>query len=278
MYITFENNIGSIRITGGGGVWQLIEVDGLGGATYDVQTAYIKGREGRVTSSLQSLERSISLKGDITAKDSMHLVTQAGRVLDSEGRLKIEHGTKKRMINARCTAFIPEMERGGIRPFVMQFVCDDPFFTDFNPQVIDVATVEKLLYGTLDLTDGVMFSTGRTKAVINNMGVKKAEPVVEVSCNNDMTGDVITITNPTTNQLLNINYSLKAGDKLKVDIPKRTVELNGEQRFDILSTNSFLSDFYLAPDKNQVEITTNHPNDRLTASIIYNNRYNEAIV
>lgn len=279
MYITFENELGSIRITGGGGgTWQLIEAEGLDNVQYDAQTAYMSGREGRVTTAMQSLERSISLKGDIIAKNSSALLTKVAQILGNEGRLKIVSGTKKRMINARCTAFVPERELGGIRPFVMQFICDDPFFTDLDKKELDLATIERLLYGTLDLTDGIVFSTARTSAIITNSGAKRAEPVVAICSLTDTLGDVITLTNHTTEQKLTLNTSLLQGDTLMIDVPNRTVTLNGETRFDILSDDSFLSEFYLDVGNNQVSVTTNRNGDRLVASVDYYNKYNEAMM
>ncbi len=278
MYITFENEAGSIQMTGGGNsTWRIIAAEGFDIAQYDTQAAYIKGKEGRTVSTLQSLERSITLKGDIITKNSTLLLTKAAQILDKKGKLKITQGSKKRMIEARCTAFVTEKERGGIRPFVIQFVCDDPFFTDFAEQSADISTIEKLLYGTLDLSEEICFSIGRTKLIINNRGVKNAEPVVIISSASAMQGQVITLSNSVTGQSITINYILTPEDELVIDIPKREIRLNGERRFDLLAANSFLSDFYMIPDENEIAVETNNNSDRLTASIKYFNKYNEAM-
>jgi len=279
MYITFENEFGSIRITGGGdGSWRLIAAEGLDPVQYDVQAAYMSGREGRAVSALQSLERTITLKGDIAVKNSEQVLARVSRILSCEGKLKIVKNTKQRMITARCTAFVTEREQGGIRPFVMQFVCDDPFFTDLTAKERDISTVEKLLYGSFTLSDGIYLSIGYADAILTNSGVKAAEPVITIGCHKDIQGSVITITNRTTGQELRLNLALKAGESLVVDIPQRRILADNIQRFDILSEDSFLSEFHLLPGNNQLTIATDHNSDRLTARVSYYNRYNEAMI
>lgn len=280
MWITFENELGSIHMSGGSkGMWRITNAEGLYPVQYDAQTVSMSGQDGQKTLSLASMARTISLKGDISAKESPQILTKASEIFSRSGYIKIVKGTKKRKIAARCTAFIPEREYGGIRQFVLQFICDDPFFTDFEENNIYIQTVEKLLYGGFTLGDGIIFSTGNSSAVINNMGTKATQPVIEISNPlTDMAGSRITVSNETTGQKLTLNIKVGGDDLLVIDIPGRKIMLNGDDRLDILSEDSFLSDFHLESGRNTISVETGSNSDRLTVKCIYDNRYDEAIV
>ena len=280
MWISFENELGVIRMTGGGeSTWRLIAAEGLEPVQYDAETVRMSGREGQTTSSLSSLARTISLKGDIAVNNSSQVLSKAAEILSGNGYLKISKDTKKRKIPARCTAFLPERDYGGVRSFVMQFICDDPFFTDFESKEEYIRTVEKLLYGGFTLGEGIYFSLGSSSAVVNNMGTKYAEPIIEITNDlSNMVGNTITIRNETAEQTLIINAKLSGEDRLVIDIPQRKILLNDTERLDMLSEESFLSSFYLLSGKNLISVDTGSNSDRLTVKCIFDNRYIEAMV
>ncbi|MDD4690136.1 MAG: phage tail family protein [Eubacteriales bacterium] len=280
MHVEFENEFGKIHMSGGGqDVWRITTIEGLGPAQHQGDTVIIKGRDGQVTSSLSAMARTITIQGDISARNSRDLLISASNILSKEGYLKIGNGTKHRKIKARPIAFIPEREYGGIRSFVLQFICDDPFFTDIEINNKIISSVEKLLYKYFTIQDGIYFSKGSTKCVINNQGFKETEPIISISnIGEAMQGQKLNVHNETTGHTIIVNHSLTPEDRVTIDIPNRLVFLNNEKRFDILDENSFLSDFYLQIGMNTLSIDTGNSSDRLLISCKYDNKYVEAIM
>lgn len=276
----FENSKGKITFSGRQSNWHLISMEGLGLTAKTFNAAAYPGTAGQKTLSIKAEARTITLKGDVKLTQELPAqfsIANALRILDGEGRLLLSNGTKTRVIAAHCTAFEHGEKHGCFQEFIVQFLCDNPYFTDTSSASAFIRHREGLLKKTF--TFPTPFSIRYTRANIYNAGDVMCEPVIQILCvraEGEEAG--LRIVNHTTGQELSLDYRISENELLTFDIPNRRIYSGeGTSLLEYLSLTSYLSSFLLVPGKNDVEVEAAN-SSVLEASCLFSNQYVEAVL
>lgn len=274
--LIFKNEIGEVVLNGENSIWRTISISGLGLVNKNYNTVSYYGVNGQETISSSSCARAITISGDIICDDIQSELSRAIRIFNSGGEFIIKSKNINRKIYCNQVVF-PDCERlFNIGKFVLQFVCDDPFFNDASDNKICAYDLEKNIYETFTLP--MVFSTIITECSINNNGDEISYPVFYVSCTNpDFSSQNLIIKNKTTSKQLTMNYSITDGENIIVDTINRkiTSNINGNI-ISYISNDSKLSDMYLKPGVNVIEIFSDET-EGLSITCEYKNNYIEAV-
>lgn len=264
--LCFENNLGCLQLSGGNGLWNLTDYEGMGLPDKSFQVISYAGMPGQLTLSERAEARVITLRGDCCG--GRQELSRGMRILNQRGCLTVSGQDTVRRIDAYCSHFELQKRHGGYIEFIMQFTCDDPYFT--GEQAVRLA-----LYSRQDLVSGsfqtpCLFTKRISTATVCNRGDVSAEPVFTIICHSAGTaGETrgICIENKTTGACFRLDYEAQTGETITVDIPKRQVTSNLARADNnqgnliyCLSKDTFLSDMYLAVGENQF-VTTNYSAD-----------------
>ena len=304
--ISYENTIGKLQLGGGRDthIWRVLEADGLGLAAKQFNAVAYPTEIGQRTLSETINARTITLKCDIRSpKGAQYEIARALRILNRPGTLTIHSGITKRKINARCAAAEQGERHGGYHVFVMQFLCDYPYFEDTCHTNVPVFRRENLIGAPRTAASGhplslgqfelpYMFSRRTTSANVINLGDVDTEPVIHIHIQGSLFPDAgrnIKITNTATNQTLELDLDayitaeLAKGrsiteDEITLNIPERTVyNKYGENLISTLSNDSFLSDFWLECGSNIIE-ADNTVSTMCVVECEFSNKYIEAVL
>lgn len=166
----------------------------------------------------------------------------------------------------------------------MQLECDSPYLKDATETKEVIYREDKLLEFKypkyFDFGNEFKAISVTTHEVpVYNSGDVKAEPIITI-INTGETAENITgikIINNTTNQKIRLDYATKAGETIIIDIPERKIySNNGENLINLLTDDSYLSDFYLQEGTNIVKVETNL-NEKIVAYCSFYNQYLEAM-
>lgn len=288
MNFFYENKLGSIHFKGGGtkkdGVY-VKEISGLGLPEKECNVAIYVSQAGQEVISERDIERIITLSVDVYSKKSVQsMVRRLFDVLYQPGTLAVVAGSMHRKIACRCTG-IEQAQRQGreIRSLVLQFTCDCPYFTDDEEQKAALFLRRDLINGSFVLP--CIFTERISRTMVVNQGTISTEPVLKIYSTGgdaeqvDLGDSGMTIVNHTTGRKITFNYNLLPGEILTVDIPARNIISNISGSVPgALSEDSFLSDFYLCPGANDVEVISYNAGKELAVSVTYKNQYVEAVV
>lgn len=285
LILTYSNNYGTVSFYGGGSHSFLLKKGYSGFSLVEKEhtTLTYAGIDGQETLSSRAMPRAITIPVDIVDKLARDKLRNAMRVLSKEGYLYITDGNFERRIYCNQVS-IPEPEsvlRGEIASFVVQFICDNPYFEDIEEH-------RTVIYGrakniTTPFTLPRAFALTNKGATINNEGDKEVEPRLVINCFETLetsTYILIKLSHEGLTQSLRINdYLPENGDVVTVDVKNRTVvsQLNGDL-INNLSDDSFLSKFILYPGENYITVTIKDITTDITVDCFYNNLYNEAVI
>jgi len=311
--ITYENKLGKLQLGGGRDthIWRILEADGLGLTAKQFNTVTYPTEIGQHTMSETINARTITLKCDIRSpKGAQFEIARALRILNRPGTLTIHSGITKRKINARCAAAEQGERHGGYRVFVMQFLCDYPYFEDTCHTNVPIFRRENLIgsgrrwyfdetaafhsqpISTNQFILPCMFSRRTSSANVMNLGDVDTEPVLQIYIQGNLfpeAGRKIRITNNATNQTIEMNLDAYIADEaekerditkdeITLNIPERTVyNIYGENLISILSNDSFLSAFWLECGNNIIEVE-NSVSARCAVMCEFSNKYIEAVL
>lgn len=303
LYVSYENDIGTLRFNGGSEYepWKVIDIEGLGLASKSFNSVSYPTHIGQSTLSETVGSRTITIRCDVHSHNgNQHEISKALKILNEPGHLVLRTGYTTRKIEARCTAAEQGERHGNYQVFVLQFVCDYPYFEDQKTTVIPIFQVENLIGsgtrwycnenneitsemiepGTFKLP--CMFSLLTTDADVLNLGDVNTEPVIIITMLGDIyTGSnagVLKIENTTTNQKLELSFQANDGDVITIDVPKRRIYNQKEKNLiSSLSEDSFLSDFWLKKAKNHI-LVTNNITVSCTVVCKYSNKYIEVVI
>lgn len=278
----FENGYGLIRFGGGRGpVFHVREIAGLGPPKKEFNVTGYAGQPGQELISEKDLARVITLSGDIITPHMQSEAARMVKILYHPGRLTILSGHRKRSILCRCTDF-DDLERRGkdISRAVIQFTCDNPYFTDDSAQKVDLFRRKDLIKTTFTLP--CAFSSRINRLTVINSGDVKAEPVFTIYNSGGTSAAAesygIEIENSTTGQSLLVERNTQPGEAITIDIPGRRVtsSIAGDITASI-SQDTFLSDFWLAEGANDIEAVNYNAGEDISVVMQYNNKYIEAV-
>lgn len=272
--LKYHNSFGEVLFQPG--FWQLTDAEGLGMPKKQIYAVRYANCPGQSTLSVSENPRTVTLRGDINldvlGEDAF---SKASAVLGNDGILTVESGHFKRQAKARCTELIPGVRSGNFRAFVVQFVCDLPYFED-------VDYTEDVVFETVPLLSSetvlpAIFSTRTSKGSIFYAGSVATEPIIEV--NVPVGSGTITLENRTTGGKICFNYDAGLFHKLIIDVEMRTItDENGISRLDLLTDDSFFDGFCLDSGDNYFEVIDSSASEEVNARILYKVRYREAIV
>ena len=279
----FENKYGLIRFGGGSGpVFRTKEFAGLGPPKKEFKVAGYAGQPGQELISEKDLARVITLSGDVIPRGSMQReLARMIKILYHPGKLTILSGSRKRSIRCRCTDFDDPERRGKKNAgTVIQFTCDNPYFTDDERRRVDLFQRKNLIQTTFTLP--CAFSSRVNRLNVINSGDVQTEPVFTIY--NSGTASAlaesygIEIENHTTGQSLLIERHTQSGEVITIDIPARkiTSSIAGDITASI-SQDTYLSDFWLSEGANDIEAVNYNAGEDISVVMEYDNKYIEAV-
>ena len=278
MEILFKNSHGKILMSGGNikNAWKIREISGLGLPEKSYSYNTYAGVAGQELSETQVLPRTITIGVDIE-RNCLSEISRAAGVLSHDGELVICHKTKQRKIFVRCVSFVKQERNDAINRAVVQFVADNPYFTDSDMKCDTVATRTKNL--TSDFTLPKKFSERKSKNILVVSGDERSDPEIYISCLSDGFAvgqeNYVEIINHTTKKSIRLDYELSCNEEIVIDIENRKITSSlGKNMYVHLSADSFLSDFYLEPGANEIECICPF---EVTVSAGYKNNYREAM-
>ena len=168
--------------------WKITAADGLAFCGRNFTYARYTGTDGQRITDVSLNARTITLSGDVVC-DSDGFAREFNRVmtvLEDEGILEINTILGKRNIRARCCDFSRGDKKGGYMLFVVQFICEDPYFEDADKT--EVALFERVPYIDKDFTFPGIFSGRISRRNIEYNGTRRTEPVFYISIDEGVSG------------------------------------------------------------------------------------------
>lgn len=272
--LRFFNSLGEVVFDKNG--WHLTEAEGLGIPTKQISAARYANQPGQATMSALANPRAITLSGDVNLKISgQDALSKGCGVLDAEGILEVCTDRFIRRIGARCTELVLGDRNGPFRSFVVQFLCDCPYFEDLE-------YTENVIYERTPMLGRetvlpAMFSGRVSKGTVQYPGSAFSEPIMYLSVPEG--SGTITVSNLTTGEKIGLNYDGSLYSELKVDVQNRTItDENGVLRLDVLTDDSFFDGFNLRSGENRIEAINSQVEVDIKAKLRYKVRYTEAVV
>lgn len=278
MKLIYENDRGKVVMHGGGdGTFNIIEIRGLSLPDSDVNSVYYPNVAGCKVESITPLERSITVSADARDKTGSQ-ISRAINVFSKAGTITIVSGGKIRKISARCVSFEPNKRRGIYVPFAVQFVADDPYFTDVYETKTAVRKREKVLVSPFVLPCAV--SIRKVEADIINHGDSEVEPVFEITSTSGAVCPYgIVIRNESKNEEIKINTDVSAGEVITVDVKNRKITSNTRGNLiSCLDNETSISRFSFDTGISTTKVIAQDIEGEIYVTCTFNNRYIYAVV
>ncbi len=282
--VQFDNATGTLCFGNGNRTWNLTKIDGLALPEKTFQSIGYANMPGQRTIAEKAEARVITMRGD--CHGGGREFSEGLRILNEKGRLTFVGGQKTRCIEAYCSHFEIQKRHGVYIEFIIQFICDDPYFTGQEPG-------QAALYDRRDkVTDSFktpcVFTERITGANVLNNGDVETEPVFTITCvAAGLLGEThgIRIENHTTGNVFCLDYDMQTDEVITVDIPSRKIvsnfkneENNNGNLINFLSKDTFLSQIYLAVGENRFTATNYSPESDIVVTCSYPEKYVEAVV
>lgn len=277
--IKFYNELGQITFFGGSpGKWRLTTVDGLAFCGRTFKSARYAGQAGQETTQSVLNPRTITLSGDVeTDENFLAEYADALAALEKEGTLEITSALGKRSIGARCCDFYQGEKKGRYMLFVIQFLCDNPYFESADK--IEVPVFKEIPLLDKDFAFPGSFSGRVSRKNIMYAGNAETEPVFFINVEDGADGEnLLSIINHTSGEALNFNYGATKNESITVDVKNRTIYNSaGESLLKYLADDSFFDGFHLYPGANDIEVINRNMNTGLNVTCSYSDRFSEAV-
>ena len=284
MYFKFSNSSGSLVFGSqhrSDSMFRITDITGLSISDKSFATAVYANLRGQETVGTRVCPRTITISGDVIDSEiSLNALSEAAFILDKPGTLEIHFDDKNpRKIDCVCTSFIPGETKGRYKLFVIQFMCDDPYFYDDNEINCPAFGVRGYLNSSFKFPG--LFSTRISNSTIFCKGNALTEPTFKIAVmkKNESANPTLCIKNHTTGSSINLKYSATVGDVITIDTSKRKIyNQRGENLLWYLADDSFFSDFYLVPGNNNLSIDVSGTIDAVRVDCLYCARYIEAVL
>jgi len=278
--LLYENEWGRLTIAKEFGL-HVKEISGLGVPKQESSVISYVNQPGQLFISKRDTARVITVSCDVlSGKEGLKRLL---KIMHHPGKMTIVSDGQARSIFCRCTTIDEPIKRGSfIRSVVLQFTCDNPYFTDKSPFAATLFLREDIICDTFMLP--CMFSKRVSRRLIHNHGDLRAEPVFKV-CNRSKSETEalekggVELINHTTGQRILLECTTDLGETITIDIKNRSVASNVKGNLaTILSQNSFLSDFWLEPGVNDLEAINYNPGEIIDVVLSFDNQYLEAVI
>lgn len=228
------------------------------------------------------MPRVITIGGDIENNSQLQFeLSRAVRIFNRPGVLKLFLHNKARKIPCRVNTFETGGRNGAAQPFVLQLICDNPYFEDFESVKMPVFRRVNMLKGVFKFP--LVVTLRYTEAILVNTGDVKTEPVFYIQNisggSGAVTDDGIEIINHTTGQSIKLLYSTAPGEEIIINVAERTVKGSvGGNLLNHLSPDTFLDSFWLEIGRNKVEVISHNEDEQINVVCEYISKYIEAVM
>lgn len=288
MRIVLQNEFGSFEIGGGSHKKaRLLTIEGIGIPAKEDTPIVFEGQAGQTIIGSRDLERVITMSLDFYGDERE--VEKLYRIIHKPVDILFFLGNRRRRIKGRCKVAtdITSIIYHQWQSVALQFVCDNPYFSDFNDTVKAISANEDQfpnvnLDGEWYIELPAIATLRSSKASIYNYGDVEIYPLITLQ--NNKVADVlseesnITLTNLTTGKTITIEYQMSAGENITLDLESRAItsDINGNI-VTYISDDTVLSDFYLAVGKNDIVIEASSA-DNIFAIAHYSNQYISVVI
>ena len=282
--VQYENAVGKLCFGGGRELWNLIKVDGLGLPEKTFQSICYANMPGQITISEKAEPRVITMRGDCHGGD--RAFTEGMRILNQKGRLTFTNAQKTRCIEAYCSHFEVQKKHGMYIEFIVQFTCDDPYFTGAENCQAALYDRRNLVQNSFEMP--CVFTERITGASVLNQGDVETEPIFTITCIKvGAPGETqgICIHNHTTGSVFSLDYVMQQDEVITVDIPNRKIvsslvseNNNGGQLIHFLSKETVLGSLYLAVGENKFTAINYNVGGEMIVTCHYQEKYLEAMM
>ncbi len=282
MIVTYQNQFGTIRMSGHATKygWRILEISGVGFPKKTFKYNTFSGIYGQELASVDINNRTITIHGEIpeVAQDAISMA-HVMRILNTDGELRIQSGTKVRRAKARTIDFQPEQKKSRYKSFTLQLMMDNPFFYGENP--VSVAVYRKVFMLSSPFELPCMFSRRVMSASLVNSGDVDAEPIITIEKPESSTlepDDSLSITlalGSEYSSTITLNHAITAGETVVIDIPNRKITSSVSGNIiGSISTDTVLSGFVIPPGVGLVSV--NSTDTSLSVVCEFENQYVEA--
>ncbi len=283
IHLTIESENGSIQMGGrAADTWRIRGIEGLGPVEAEAKTVQYVGVAGQTTLEVLPGARTITITADLNTGDMQQRqwrLSRAMRVLDTAGTvtLRVNFNGVRRKIACRPLPSTLAHFNAAAQEVTFSLLADNPYFRDADTASVSLfARVDNLYTG---MTFPRVFTYRYTRGTVVNLGDADIEPVIVIEAGElaeEKSG--VLLQNETTGAAVRLNYTLKSGETITVDIEKRKVEssLAGNILY-YKDRSTVLGDFVLRPGKNVIRFGDAGDTRPITARLFYENLYTEAV-
>ena len=275
MDLIYRNNQGEIFFSGSSkGYVHITSIEGTGLIEKTRKSYNFPTIPGQNTYYEKDRERVITMSCDyeINTEVSMEEII---RILYHKGELILSHNGISRKIPCYCEELKMGESIGKYKIFAIQFVCDNPYFTNLEKEYLPIFDTQKNIKNGFTLP--TVLSQRTNTRIIDNISYIPTNPKIYVfyKGTDEITGN-ITLSNSTTGAEIALSeLPLKKDDKILIDIQNRTIERNDhENLLQYLTDTSFLYEFNLVPGENVISALAD--NIDISLSIEYDILFGEA--
>lgn len=280
--LTYKNELGTVSMQGGGNSspLRITAIEGLGLVSREYNVAIYSGYDGQETLGSRAAARTITIALEVNGRNAVIELRSALHIFSRAGMLYIKNDDIDRRIkcNQVHAPDITRVIRGEVATFVVQLVCDSPFFEDSADTSEALYKREKILKTPFELP--TMLTRGTLGATINVLGAIPVEPIITMRYPKALAGvESVIITNESTGAAIRLDYAPKNNDTVMIDIKNRKITSSVQGNIiNNLSGESFLGDFVLVPGLNILSVDLGDVTLDFTIECKYNNLYNEAVI
>ncbi len=289
MLIQLKNKYGVFELGGGNHPKaRIIETEGFGLPSKELQSVTFEGQPGRVVNSCRDMERTILISFDFFG--DANEVERFFKIIYHPVEIVCFTAEGRRRTTGRCVnAFdVGNIIYNRFRSAALQFVCDDPYFHDYKPLRLPISQkFDKLpnkWEGGAWYIELPAVATVRTNnAVITNKGNTSVYPVVYIKTLKTAADSPesygITLSNNTTGKTVTLEYNMSPGEEITFDFPHRNITSSQSGNItNKISDDTVLSDFFLDVGRNSIAVSSLNLNDDIRAEIEYTNNYITAVM
>lgn len=279
--VSYKNDAGCVVMNGNSrGNVRIIAVEGLGWVQRAYEAAVYSGYDGQETLSSRALPRNITIAVEICGNNLSKTMQSTLDVLGRPGYLFVNDGYVNRRIFCDQVT-IADAERvlpGQLSRFVVQFVCDNPYFEDYEENCVSLYRRVKLLESPFSMP--CKFGEIIMGADVKVSGVMDVEPVISFFCPEASEAEgFICVNNETTGVGIKLNYTPGKNDTIIIDVKKRKITSSVRGNLiQYLAEDSFLGDFILKKGVNVLSVEIGNMTSGFSAECRYSNLFFEAVM
>lgn len=297
-YIIFKNDLGELTFSGdNSSEFAIRSISGLGTPEKIYETRRFLDFDGQITTSSRFDARTITMNVDITKGDASFLSAKLYRILSKSGTLYTYFKNGSRRIYANQVSVDSFVSNGSVfRSFVIQFICDNPHFSDTLPIIEPCYEIQKNIRfnpetNSWNLDASLVWGSNSNDVILNNKGDTIVYPIFTIhsigTSNDDMGIELLRVDpdNPeVVLQRFKLLYALSDGEVITLCFNQRSDENRryiksslGTNLLNFRSKDSSLSGFYLEPGRNRIILNNLSAGNKLSASLSYDNQYIEGV-